>query len=604
MAVQTEHEPRMKDPSEVESPYNYQPTEEEEKAVKLGHRLLRIAKKARGNYDPRWLQYYRMFRGDQWQEKRPAYRASEVVNFIFQNIQSMSPLMTDGNPRVNFLPQEPSDREFAEIVDDLFVADWDKFNWLMEISEMILDGHIHGTGVGFVGFDPDALDQAGAANFESKDPLYCFPDPDAKDPDKATYFVYAEPRPVSWIKSRYPDKSEFIKPDCDNFVKQQKAVNNDTTLRHPLDGHIKVDWESKPTGAEKDDTALYIEIYMTPQFVKPDGCLDGESIKDENGEEVFKLKYPKGRKICMVGNVLLYDDRLPFDDLKVPFITWKNYVDPRSFWGISEVEQLSGPQQVFNKLVSFCIDVLVLMGNPIWVVGTDSGIDTDNLYNRPGMVVEKNPNSEVRREEGVQLQPYVLQLIDRFKTWFDDIGGSQDITRGTVGGGVSAASAIEQLQSAAQTRTRGKMRNLDATFEQFGSRYLSRVMQFYTAPRVGRITGKDGVQKYFKFEVNNNPDGRVARVSKYSHDKMMWEPSKDIAVNRQLDIKATTGSSLPFAKSQNEQRLFNLFDRGVIDADELLKGIDYPNAEAVINRMKQRQAEMAAQQPQGGQKNG
>ena len=124
MAIQTEHEPRVKDPSTTETPYNYNPSPEEEQTVKLGHKLLRIAKKARGSYDVKWLTYYRMFRGDQWAEKRPAYRHSEVINLIFQTIQANSPLITDGNPRVNFLPTEPSDRDFAEIVDELFVSDW------------------------------------------------------------------------------------------------------------------------------------------------------------------------------------------------------------------------------------------------------------------------------------------------------------------------------------------------------------------------------------------------------------------------------------------------------------------------------------------------
>lgn len=600
MPIQTEHEPRIKDPIETEQAYNYNPTPEEEAAVKLGHKILRNAKKARSAYDSKWLWYYRMFRGDQWQEKRPSYRHSEVVNLIFQTIQANSPLLTDGNPRVNFLPTEPQDREFAEIVDELFVSDWDKFNWIMEISEMVLDGYIAGTGVAFVGYDEEALNGIGATVFETKEPLYCYPDPDAKDPDKATHFVYAEPKPTAWIKARYPDKAEFIKPDCDSFVKQQKAVNQDMTLRHPLDGHIKVDWEAKPDGTGKEDFALYVEIFMTPEFIKPDGQMDTETVED-NGEKVMKLKYPRGRKLCFVGNVLLADTEMPFEDLKVPFVTWKNYADPRSFWGISETEQLAGPQQTFNKIVSFALDVLTLMGNPIWVIDSAAGIDTDNMYNRPGMIVEKNPGTEVRREEGVQLQPFVLQLIDRLKTWFDDIGGSQDITRGVTNQGVSAASAIEQLQSAAQTRTRLKMRNLDCTFEQIGSRYLSRVLQFYSVPRVARVTGKDGAQKYFKFEITEQQNGKYARVSRYDQNRLQWEPSKDVSA-RKLDIKATTGSSLPFAKAQNEQRLFNLFDRQVIDGEELLKGIDYPNAEAVIERMKQRleaQAAAQAQQPQG-----
>ena len=64
-----------------------------------------------------------------------------------------------------------------------------------------------------------------------------------------------------------------------------------------------------------------------------------------------------------------------------------------------------------------------------------------------------------------------------------------------------------------------------------------------------------------------------------------------------FDVKINTGSSLPFEKSRVEQTSFNLFDRGVIDAEELLKNIKYPNAEQVLKRM----AEKAAQQAQAQQ---
>ena len=66
-------------------------------------------------------------------------------------------------------------------------------------------------------------------------------------------------------------------------------------------------------------------------------------------------------------------------------------------------------------------------------------------------------------------------------------------------------------------------------------------------------------------------------------------------------MRVSTGSSLPFAKAEKEAKLLNLFDRQIIDAEEVLKGTDYPNFQAVLQRLEMKkqqeaQAAMMAQQ--------
>jgi hypothetical protein len=71
----------------------------------------------------------------------------------------------------------------------------------------------------------------------------------------------------------------------------------------------------------------------------------------------------------------------------------------------------------------------------------------------------------------------------------------------------------------------------------------------------------------------------------------------EMQASAKLDVRVTTGSTLPFAKAEKEQKLLQLFDRGIIDAEEVMRGTDYPNWEAVLQRVQQRQAAAAAAAP-------
>lgn len=628
MGMLDEHAPRPKD-DDSNNPPSYEPTGDERRTIKLVEKLFEKAKKHRALYDEKWLDYYRFFRGKQWKDQRPSYRHSEVVNLVFRTIQSMVPIQVDSRPRFEFLPQEPADQELAEILNQVAEADWVKNNWGEQLLEVIYDSNFYGTGLSKM----VARELLGTLRlvYESADPFYSFPDPDARDTNKdCGWFIYAEPTDVAKVKRRYSDKRDFIKPDLQDLLKGAKTDFAPIKFRSPVDNKVVMEGGNTQDLVEKDK-ALLITCWMSAEFLRDEFEEVAKEIKDpETGstETIYEqvARYPNGRKVVICNGVLLEDAPLGYDDGEIPFQRYANYLLPREFWGISEVEQLEGPQKTFNKLVSFALDVLTIMGNPIWVVSTDSGVDPENLTNRPGLIVEKNPGSEVERKEGAQLQPFVLQMIDRMAEWFDSIGGSQDVTRGVQPTGVTAASAISTLQEAAQTRIRQKARNLDYYLQNVGLQYLSRLFQFKTAPEIYRITNKDGSQQYFRMHVEHYDKtakaidpatGLPVQVPTGEMGKRMhvqpvgpsgYDPTQArvYEVRAEFDVKVSTGSTLPFAKAEKEQRLLNLFDRGIVDDAEVLKGIDYPNWEAVLQRMEQKkaaqaQAEMMAKAGGGGQ---
>ncbi len=606
-----------------------QPTDEEKNLAKQIDKLFEKHAKYRKKYDQTWVDNYKFFRGQQWLTRRPSYKHKEVINLIFSTIQSQASVMLDTRPQVGFLPQDPSDLIFSELLTQVFQADWDRNNWLDEVAQVIFDAHIYSVGFSYASFDPDANHGAGGVEFCCEDPFDFYPDPSATNVNKkCESFIVAKPMDIDLIKKKYANSPyvTLIKPDLEDLSYSKRTVQ---TLHRRVNTDVDLPVEKVTSGVNVDDIyrdkALVITAYLKPSDTEE---IEQDDI-DADGEKLYitKLKYPRGRKVVKINNYIMEDTELPYDHLEFPYQRLVNYILPREFFGISEVENTKGPQVVFNKLINFSLDVLTLMGNPIWKVPTEGNVNTRKLINQPGLVVEyaNGAAGEPHREEGVQLQPYVLQLIDRMEKWFNDQAGTQDVTRGINPPGVTANAAIENLLEAAQKRIKQKMRNVDSYMRDFGKQWVSLVMQYYTAPQIFRLTNKDESNQYFKFHVEDRPvmgapgmngeppsqmldaagqpkTQKFAIVRKFAKNEMgvmtEEEVPSEYEIRGELDVKVNTISGLPFNKAENEQRLMNLFDRGIIDAQEVLVKMDYPNYEAVLQRVKEQQAQQAAQQPQ------
>lgn len=582
---------------------------EDQKTVSFVMGLFQKYKKYRSRYDRNWLHYYKMFRGDQWDGiKMPRFRQKEIVNMVWEVIQSNVPLQTDVRPRISYIPEDPTDAEFAHFMNEISNSDWERNNWLMPLTEIIYDGYFYGLGYGECGYDPNADFGLGSVTFESEDPFYCYPDPECRQINDrySKGFITAIPKDTECLKAEYPHLAHLIKSDIEDVIASSKTALNDFKYKANNTDRDMPD-VSMLTGKE----ASMPKTLVITAFLKPDDyeeTLEPEEGTDENGQPKFKTvnkkKYPNGRTIKIACGIVLDDKpQLPFEHGEIPYSKYVNYVLPREFFGVSEVEQLESPQRVFNKILNAQLEIMSLMGNPVWIMDTTSGVDPNMLVNRTGLVVEKEPNSDVRRLDGIQLSPAALSLIDRMEKWFNNVAGTPDVSKGEAPGSVTAASAIEALQQAGRTRIRQKQRNLDMFIRDFGRQYIEVVLEKYSASRVFRVTNEQGASKYFKMSVEKTPEGsRKVNVRDYGvneYGQPVESNVKEFLIRGRFDVRVNTESALPFAKADNEQKTLALFDRGILDEEEVLKNIDYPNREAVLSRLKERKAQEAAAQPQG-----
>ena len=210
---------------------------------------------------------------------------------------------------------------------------------------------------------------------------------------------------------------------------------------------------------------------------------------DEDGNKIAKRqrKYKNGRivTVCPEFDVVLSDKENPYNDGKFPFHLLKCYDIPFQFWGKGEIENLLSPQQYINDLTNQVVDNAKLTANMPWVIDKNAGIGKGQLTNRPGLIIRKNPGTEVKRLQP-QMPSYVQEMVQTFKTDIETISGIHDVTQGRKPGSISAASAIMALQEAAQARIRLKVKLMELTLGEIGLMWHYRLKQFWKTNRWAR----------------------------------------------------------------------------------------------------------------------
>jgi hypothetical protein len=146
----------------------------------------------------------------------------------------------------------------------------------------------------------------------------------------------------------------------------------------------------------------------------------------------------------------------------------------------------------------------------------------------------------------------------------DTVGGVHDTMMGQRPAGIEAASAINQLETAALRRVRGKeAAHLDAWGQVMTKMLLTAA---YKLKAGLYFMGADGEPRML------NPEKL----------RMGW------------DVTFAKGSLLQATKEQNQQKLLVAADRGLVPPDELLKGLEVPNYPRINQALASSMAQAAA----------
>lgn len=471
-------------------------------------------------YTKRWATYQDAYKGDYFKNKNtPEYKSNLVSNYIFSIIETIRPIMLDNNPKFQSMPRQPEGLAFSNDLQEALMYEWDRENMSQKLYKELINTLVYGTSIFFLPWDSgDKHIKAIPVN-----PFNIFPDPLATSIEDAEYIIYASYKNVDVLKRLFPDKASKLNGSSINY---SELV------------------QDKDKNAKIDNQVLVLEVW-TKDY--------GTTETSKGNEKRYTYNYPNGRVItlCPDLGIVLDDKANPYKDGQFPFVVVKDYDLPDKFWGEGEVTQLLSPQQHMNELNNAVIDSAKATANMPWIIDKNSGIGYGKITARPGLVIRKNPGSEVRRDQPPSMPMYVVNAIETYKSDIEQISGIFNTLKGGSATGVYTAQGILALQEAGQVRIRLKVKLLEDSLGKLANMWFSRMKQYWKEDTWIRITRKDGDYDLKRF-------------------------TKDV-LKFDYDIKITAGSTMPVNRGAMLDLMVRLAQTPMPDGQPLV------DREAVVN---------------------
>ena len=556
------------------------------------YQKFRDAMVAKSKYTERWLKYLNAWDNTLYEDKKvPSYRTNHVSNFIYSSIESMRPVLFDQNPKFEAIPVTAEGMQYSQDITSILDWEWHKTNMQLICLSNSIYTFALGTSIIMLTYEKNDRPNSevdGDVKPIPVSPFNLYPDPLATNVEDAEYIIYANYMHVNVLKNKYPDKAEYL---LGSDIKYSELVND------------------RDENARLDNQVLVLEMW----------CRDYTTIDVEEHNEdgtikkYKKKKYPKGRVIITAPELglILEDKENPYNTGRFPFFLFKDIEVPFQFWGEGEVKWLLSPQRECNDLYNQVIDNAKHTANMQWVIDKNAGIPKGELTNRPGLIIRKNPGSEVRRDSPPTMPMYVQQMIETLKNDIEVVSGIHDVTRGETPSGIQSASAIIALQEAAQTRIRLKVTLHENALGELGTEWVERIKQFW---KFNRIVPKriDESNKLPNMELVGNemmptppPEMLNSGVNPQDAFKMI-EINPDNQLHHDYVIKIIGASSMQQSKASMLDQMIRLAQTPAEDGmpmvprEAVLDYLPNVNKNLVMQYFQKLKEEQMAQQQQQG----
>lgn len=497
------------------------------------------------------------------------------IALVPQAVEKRISLLIENLPRPQVSPRQAGQEDLVGALNYFINEVLDQNRFDLTIGKIALDMARFNIGILKVtmcdyGTGPFGL--PGKIEITKTDPRYVWPDPYAKSWrwSDMKYLVVAEPQDLSDVRLKHGKLARRVKADL-------YSSRNENTMDQDLNYPTLTESTSGFGGTigERERVLVkecWLQDYSMMEVPQEDE--NGNPVFDSEGNPLMNtvMRYPRGRLIVTANGVLLQDCHNPFQHPCPPYAFFLNRLSTRMF-SYGDIELLARLEDKINTIHKDCLRNARVNINAPWLI--DNGaFDSPEMYNaltnEEGLIIIKSPNAQVSRISPAELPQFVFPLMSWLTGIFNDLSGVSNIMQGQLEKGSQlSATAISDLQGAASANLRLKGRLFETGLEELGYLLSFDVRDVYSSEKEFTLVDpKDGKQKVIK-----------------------WRPAE---LDGEYPVEVSAGSSLPGAKAGAQSQAMLLFDHDLIDRQAALDQMQYPNRGAVIDRMNQRETQLAA----------
>jgi hypothetical protein len=540
----------------------------------------------------KWHRCYELSRNKHW--RNPSSKAPLVsANLLHSHRQRTVSALTDNNPTFNVNQVGQVEEEMEAVFHKLLKtaefwwSDMEQQN-VLELS--VGNGELYGCTIEKVAFNPDLEYGQGEVETIVVDPMHFgFYPVKTQNLQKAQACLHFYPMSLRDARRIWPDQADKIIADrdwLDQLGDSRLEVQSNMTQQSKgyfssIAGVIK----NMVTNAD-DESRDIEEVLVVEAWVKDYTRVKGqEELLDNEGRVIDTVEYEEdlypGNIRCVTscngGNVVLDDrpnpsinwDIIPLDQAmktylfdKFPFSLTVSINDTTNPWGMTDFEQLEGLNIEVNKTISQMTLVKDRVSRVKIINPKDSGVANSEFTNKPGVI---NPRSQlvaqgIRYMDPPKFPMDLEKALQVYQDFFTMVSGAFELESAkSPGRDVIAYKAIAALLERAATMMRTKIRNYGRMIRIRGRMFLGCMQNWYTEER------------YISYQVDGED------VTDAIQGNMMIVPAK---------LSVISGSTMPVSKVQEREEAIELFKLGAIDAEELLKKLEWEDWKDVAARLK------------------
>ncbi len=539
-------------------------------------------------YTERWNRNLRFYRGKQWQQGLPKWRAKPVVNMIFAITELTDSIMAGSDTKAQLKAMEGGDEGTAEAYQHIDDYMNERGRYARAIRRDRRWGLKVGTGISKVWWD-ESFGPEGNVRQDAVIPFLFFIDPRATCIEDAGFIFEAKEFTLAQVREMFPDKADLI-TDAHLGGYEKLGIQVDIDLEDIL-GRAK-EWRRKqpadnsifseiPDAKHRRDSArvVVIEGWLRDGSLSDVPLLDDEGNQlEKDGAPMFKKKYPSGiRNVVFVGDVLLVDQDNPYHHGRMPYTAWCPYEIEDDFWGMGEPDQLLSIQNEFNKRRAQVIDNANSMGNPVWIIDDTSGVDEKKVSNKPATILFVRTGTQARRDIPPALPAYVWNSQTAMKEDMDFVSGMHEVMQGRVPQGVTSAAGIFALQKRAEARTVPKIKNWGTAQAEAAYMRVALYMQYWPTERVKRVIGEQAFAKLLQSR-------QLTPSAAQKDEELSFTPEE---IREQYDFFTAAEPVTQMDKGALQTSAIELANKGMLGLRALYAILDWPNKDEIIKELEQ-----------------